>query len=271
MSDRPPIDVWVATTPQLDGVEYLRQGVSPHQTGGELTRAWQLTAMANRRPDLLEENATPRAGFERICLYHVRTERLLETETTLREQLTPGDVLVLVEPTQGGTDDLVQFIKLQGFPAAWSSSIPPDVTRASGSELREFEERAAPPDTAITKYEIHFGDHAVVSNSFVTANTIQESFNSLQQGGASIELRDELAKLHETVADLLGSIEPRPDESERVAADLEELTKEASRPEPRPAFWRRAADGLLEFAERSGEVGTPIVGLVTAIVALLGA
>jgi hypothetical protein len=275
MSETPPLDVWVTTSPLLDGAVYVRQGIWPAHTGAVLTRAFQISALIERRPDLLDGgSAEPRAGFEHIRLLHVRTQRLLTTaEATLEQQgVAAGDVLAVINAQDADSiEPLAALARSQGFPESWSPDIPRDVTRASGTELRELEERMKHSETVTTTYNVQIGSHAVITNSFVAANTIQDSFNSFHQSDLSPELRDELSRLHQAIPQLLAAIKSTPEESDLVAGELKALTQEAlSSDHRRPLFMRRAADALLHFAERAGEVGTPVVGLVSSIVRLLG-
>ncbi len=117
---------------------------------------------------------------------------------------------------------------------------------------------------------IRFGDNTVVLNSPFGVNTIQSSYNTLQRAELPAELKDKLAALHEAVTAMIAAAELAGDEKELAAEDLGVLTQEASKPAPRPAYWRRAANGLLAIAGKVGEVGAPVIELVAAIIAMLG-
>jgi hypothetical protein len=83
-------------------------------------------------------------------------------------------------------------------------------------------------------------------------------------GGELKELLAKLATATEALVDRLPS-----EDAELAADDLDRLVAEASADRPRPGFIRRAADGLLNAAKMVGDVGVPVIELVTKIVAVL--
>lgn len=114
---------------------------------------------------------------------------------------------------------------------------------------------------------IYIGGDAVNTN-IVAAHTIENSAISLSAAtGVSEELKAFLTELHKAVGALTAALPD--DEAELAAGDLEELTKQAMSGSPRPAFWRRAVDGLLAAAKKAADVGGPVVDLVTKVAALL--
>jgi hypothetical protein len=115
---------------------------------------------------------------------------------------------------------------------------------------------------------IHIGGDVVNSN-VVAANTIERSALTLRAASAlPEELKAVLTELHKAVGELTAALPD--DEAELAARDLEELTAEATSGSPRPAFWRRAVDGLLAAAREVADVGSPVVDLVTKVAVLLG-
>ena len=109
----------------------------------------------------------------------------------------------------------------------------------------------------------------VVNSPIVVAHTIEDSWNTVESSPASSELKTLLADLHKAVSTLAESLDP--DDAELAARDLEDLTREAVSPKPRPGWWQRAAQGLVHAAKKTAEVGVPVIDLVAKITALIGA
>ena len=107
----------------------------------------------------------------------------------------------------------------------------------------------------------------VYDSNIVAAATIERSSITLAESPIGEELKLALRELHEATAALTTRLSD--DEAALAARDLEDLTKEATSGSPRPAFWRRAADGLMTAAKRTAEVGIPVIELVTKVTALL--
>ena len=109
---------------------------------------------------------------------------------------------------------------------------------------------------------------SVVNSNIVAAEIIENSSIAIPGANISNELKELLTELHKSVAALTAELPE--DEAALAAQDLEALTKEATSPAPRKAFWRRAADGLLAAASTVAAVGVPVVELTSKIITLLG-
>jgi hypothetical protein len=107
----------------------------------------------------------------------------------------------------------------------------------------------------------------VVNSNVVAARSIESSSLIASAAPVPQELKTALADLQRAVAELTAHLPD--DEADLAARDLEDLTNEAVSPTPRPAFWRRAVDGLLAAAKTAADVGAPVVDLVAKVVALL--
>ena len=107
----------------------------------------------------------------------------------------------------------------------------------------------------------------VYSSNIVAAATIEHSSMTVAQSALGDDLKSALSELHKATAALTTRLSD--DDAALAARDLEDLTKEATSGSPRPAFWRRAAEGLLTAAKKAAEVGTPVIELVTKVTALL--
>lgn len=119
---------------------------------------------------------------------------------------------------------------------------------------------------AVSISSINIGG-SVYNSNVVAAEIIKNSSLTATSATVNEELKTILTELHKAVAAL--TVELPDDEAERAAQDLKELTEEATKPTPRPAFWRRAAEGLMASAKKVVEVGTPVVALVTKVVELI--
>jgi hypothetical protein len=150
-----------------------------------------------------------------------------------------------------------------------------DALDAAIATFQEIEESLGYAEATPTKVEAaHVNMQTItimgnVTNSnVVAAATIERSALSAGAAtGASDDLKALLGELHEAVAALTTRL---PDDGAELAArDLKDLTEEVVSGAPRPAFWRRAADGLLAAARKVTDVGLPVADLVTKVLALV--
>ena len=108
---------------------------------------------------------------------------------------------------------------------------------------------------------------SVIHGSVVSAGTIQDSFNTLEQSGVSGELKDTLTELHKAVATMTAEL---PEEQANQAArDLRDLTEEATSAEPRRKWYSLSAEGLKEAAENLADIGKPVMELVGKVLTIL--
>lgn len=107
----------------------------------------------------------------------------------------------------------------------------------------------------------------VVNSAIVAAKTIEGSSIRVVGSDAREDIKAVLLELHKATAEMTTHLPD--DEAELAASVLEDLAREATSPSPRPKFWRRAADGLLDAAKKVADVGLPVVELVTKLTALL--
>ncbi len=114
---------------------------------------------------------------------------------------------------------------------------------------------------------------SVTINNYGTINNpqIQQGVtNSSQRIAATGDFRDIqslMQQLTQAVDQLAASL---PDEVARqVRQDLSVLHAEASSPTPRTAWWQLSADGLKKAAQDVGEIGKPVLELLSRILPLL--
>jgi hypothetical protein len=114
---------------------------------------------------------------------------------------------------------------------------------------------------------IHVGGDVINSN-VVAATTIEGSAFAVAAAPVPDDIKAILTELHKAVGALTTALPD--DEAQLAARDLEDLTREVTSGSRRPAFWRRAADGLVAAAHKVTDVGGPVVDLVAKVIALLG-
>jgi hypothetical protein len=109
----------------------------------------------------------------------------------------------------------------------------------------------------------------VHDSNIVAAQWIENSSITVASAPIPEDLKAALAALHEAVAKL--TLVLPDDEAALAGRDLEDLSREATSPAPRQAFWRRAIDGLVGAAQKVTTVGTPVVDLANKVASLLAA
>lgn len=121
----------------------------------------------------------------------------------------------------------------------------------------------------MTKINVKLGDGTTIHGDFVVANSIKDSFNRVDKASVSDELKDVLKELAKAVANMSEKLPT--DTAQQVARDLETLTSEVTSKSPRKQWWQLSVEGLTKAAKDIGEVGKPVLELVTKIVAILSA
>lgn len=76
------------------------------------------------------------------------------------------------------------------------------------------------------------------------------------------ELAQEVAKVAEKLSE---------DKAAELADDLERLTDEATKDNPRRKWWELSADGIQEATKTVGDAGTKAASLLSKLLPLLGA
>ena len=101
----------------------------------------------------------------------------------------------------------------------------------------------------------------------VAADTISNAFNTVAQSSAPQDLKAELEKLNQAVAEMVKLL---PEEKQReVAQDLKTLTDEATSSSPRKKWYELSAEGIIEAAKAVGEAATPVITAAKVVIALL--
>lgn len=119
----------------------------------------------------------------------------------------------------------------------------------------------------MTKIDVKLGDGTVIHGDFVIANSIKNSFNKVASADIADDLKELLQKLTKEVG-VMSEALPE-DTSQQVARDLETLTTEATSKAPRKRWWELSLDGIKQAAISVGEIGKPVLEIVTLLIPLL--
>jgi hypothetical protein len=114
---------------------------------------------------------------------------------------------------------------------------------------------------------IHLGNGTTITGNLVVAHSIENSFNKVESADIPSQLKDLLQRLAKEVAKISAALPE--DVAEQAGRDLETLTAEAVSKTPRKQWWELSAEGLKQAAIKVGEIGKPVLELVTMIVPLL--
>ena len=80
-------------------------------------------------------------------------------------------------------------------------------------------------------------------------------------------MKDKLTELTKAIAEVTNHMEPA--KAGQVASDLEAFTNEAISPTPRHKWYEVTSSGLIDAAKAVGQIGAPVVKVVTEILGLL--
>lgn len=101
----------------------------------------------------------------------------------------------------------------------------------------------------------------------VIAETIQNSFNHIQQSGASEDIKTLLTDLVTKVDEMCKALPE--EEAETVKQDLETFTKEAAKEKPREKFLEISVESIKKAAENIRDIGKPVLEIVAKLLPLL--
>jgi len=128
-------------------------------------------------------------------------------------------------------------------------------------------ERIHTETITVTKIDVTLGDGTIIHGDFVVANSIKNSFNKVASANIPTDLKELLQKLAKEVG-VMSEALPE-DTSHQVARDLETLTTEATSKAPRRRWWELSMDGLKQAATAVGDVGKPVLEVLSLLVPLL--
>lgn len=182
----------------------------------------------------------------------------LRTALGLEDLVNPGERESLLGQLRGMRGNV--FRKVEAIP---SQKTPPQIVFIQ----KQIAVNEQIGDIHMDDNSISIGDvsgeiHGVIGNE----NYIANSFQRIEGSEASGDVKTTLKELVQAVEEL----KPKLGDQEREAAtrDLGGLVNEATAPKPRRGILESLGDGLVQTAKSVGEVGLPVLKLVTQLVAL---
>ncbi|MGI0015923.1 MAG: hypothetical protein ACREBU_21090 [Nitrososphaera sp.] len=129
-----------------------------------------------------------------------------------------------------------------------------------------IEEAGSFPDTSPRSASVTINNYGTIYNPQIQQGTTKSS-QEIIATGASTDIRPLLDQLAQAVENMSSAL---PDEIARQARqDLSVFMGEATGNTPRSEWWQLSADGLKKAAADIGEIGKPVIDLVSRIVPLL--
>lgn len=101
--------------------------------------------------------------------------------------------------------------------------------------------------------------NSTVHGSVVAAESIKDSFNTIEKADIKDDLKDQLKQLTEAVDAMIKEL-PR-EKAEEVAEDLKVLAEQAVKEKPNPKWYNVSVDGLVAAAQNLGKVGDSVIEL----------
>ncbi len=118
----------------------------------------------------------------------------------------------------------------------------------------------------MTEKNIHI-EGSTVYGSVVAADTIQDSFNVINNSNAREDLKEQLTLLAKAVEAMTKEL---PEEEAEDAADnMKRLAEEATKEKPKARWYSVSIDGLVAAAKNIGTVGIPVIELAAKVSKLL--
>ncbi|HEY6763951.1 MAG TPA: hypothetical protein VI386_04205 [Candidatus Sulfotelmatobacter sp.] len=95
-------------------------------------------------------------------------------------------------------------------------------------------------------------------------NTVNQNVDS---SGAGADAKNMVKELMNRVREVSGSIDPEL--AKQLGDDVQSLSQEMTRKEPRKEWYQLTLNGLKKAAEKIGEIGAPIVAIASKLIPLL--
>ena len=117
---------------------------------------------------------------------------------------------------------------------------------------------------------INIGAGAHIEAPVTIADTIQNSFNTLQESSLEDETKQLLEQLLTAVTAVNKQVAPdKVDEAEAMVRDAKALVDEATSAKPRRRWYEVSVEGLKEAANNIGEIADPVLDIVKKLLPLL--
>jgi hypothetical protein len=111
--------------------------------------------------------------------------------------------------------------------------------------------------------------HSTVHGSVVAAESIKDSFNTIEKAPIQDDLKEQLKQLAESVNTMIAAL-PK-EQAEEVADDMKRLAEEATKPAPNKKWYSVSIEGLIKAAENLDKLGEPVISLSRKVLSILTA
>jgi len=141
-----------------------------------------------------------------------------------------------------------------------------------GSVGQVIIQRSNSGDNVIEKKEkaIEIGNNTQISAPIVIADSLEKSFNTLENSKINDDTKALLEQLLKAINEINKKAAPEHVElAESMARDVEALVKEATSSRPRRKWYEVSIEGLKQAASNIGEVATPVIDILGKISPLL--
>jgi hypothetical protein len=118
-----------------------------------------------------------------------------------------------------------------------------------------------------TSVNVKLGDNAIIFGSITVAQTIKDSIIQADKANITAELKELLIALSVEVGKLSTSL--TKEEGTRVGRALSTVVEEASSAKPNREWWQVSIDGLTKAAKNLGEIGKPVLEIISKLVPIL--
>jgi hypothetical protein len=116
-------------------------------------------------------------------------------------------------------------------------------------------------DNKMTEINQHI-EGSTIHGSVVAAESIKDSFNTIEKSDAKDDLKDTLTQLTQAVEAMLKELpKEKPEQAEEAADYMKRLSEEATREKPNPKWYNVSIDGLIAAAQNLGKVGDAVIDL----------
>ena len=99
--------------------------------------------------------------------------------------------------------------------------------------------------------------NSTIHGSVVAAESIKDSFNTIEKADIKDDLKEQLKQLNQAVEAMAKAL-PK-EQAEEAAEDMQKLTEEAVKEKPKEKWYSVSIDGLIKAAQNIGEVGVAVI------------
>jgi hypothetical protein len=117
---------------------------------------------------------------------------------------------------------------------------------------------------------VNIGNNAQVSAPITIADSIESSFNTLNQSATDGETKQLLQELLTRINEVSKHVSPEQSKAASEMAEAAEiLVKEVARAEPRRRWYEFSVGGIRDAAKALGEIAEPVLDIVTKLMPII--